>query len=536
MNVAFRADSSADIGSGHVARCLALATALANGGDECVFVCRPAPGDSIALIEAARFTVARMPATPPVPLGAEAEADDARATRDALQAAGVERVDWLVVDHYGLGAVFETASRAVAGRIIAVDDLASRLHDCDLLVDHNLGASAEDYAALVPAGATVLAGPRFALLREQFADAAAQARDRGGSVGRLLVCFGGTDPGNETGKALTALAQLADKGIAIDVVLPDSAPHRAEVAGIAAAMPNVLLHGHVEDMASLMNSADLMLGAGGVTLLERAAVGLPSVSVRIAENQARGTRAAAEAGAALDLGPAENVTAELIAVVLRELLGDHMAVVRMAHAARAVAGAEPGSGPPIVAGMMRCLASPSDHSRLRPLREDDSARLLGWRNTDRVRFAMSNQHIVTAAEHATWFANAFADPKRRRFVYECGGVPMGFVTFRDIDQATRTCEWGFYVGEPWAPRGTGKRLGVLALDLAFGGLGMAEVRAEVLSDNVASLGFHARMGFDETGSVTGPSPDGAAEMEWRTFALTSAHWADIRADLVATYF
>jgi UDP-4-amino-4,6-dideoxy-N-acetyl-beta-L-altrosamine N-acetyltransferase len=289
-------------------------------------------------------------------------------------------------------------------------------------------------------------------------------------------------------------------------------------------------------MAPFMTRADLMIGAGGVTLLERCAAGLPSVSLVVADNQERGTRAAACAGATISLGPAAAVTSRVLADEVERLLGDARAVNSMTLAARALIGSEPGSGASTVAGLMECITSPGRCSTLRPLRAADSARLRAWRNSDRVRLSMNNHHVVSEAEHSEWFARAVAGTERRRFVYECGGVPLGFVTYRDIDQAAGTCEWGFYVGEEWAPRGSGGRLGILALDKAFDEFALELVRAEVLADNAASLAFHARMGFRETGQTTGPSPDGATMFAWRLFELEAQTWRAVRPALAETYF
>ena len=528
MNVVFRADSSASIGAGHVSRCLALAIELAKQGDRCVFACRPAVGDLISFIRGVGFDVVELPDATASP--------EAEALAISLRATNIEHVDWLVVDHYGLDHAFESACRTFAQKIAVIDDLASRRHDCDILLDQNMGTDSADYAGLVLGSATVLAGPRFALLRGQFGEATAHSRWRDGSVSRVLVCFGGSDPTNETEKVLVALVMLGDIGIAVDVVLPEVAPYRDAVATRAAKMSGVTLHGRVEDMAALMSAADLMIGAGGVTLLERAAVGLPSISLRTADNQTRAACAAATLGTTRDLGPSGDVTPGAIAAALGDLLGDAGVVRDMAVSARAAAGPEPGSGPRVLSGLMHCISSPGAQSRLRPLRADDRPRLRMWRNSDRVRLAMSSQHLVAADEHDEWFDRALAEGPGRRFVYECGGVPLGFVTFSDVLEHERACTWGFYMGEPWAPRGSGGRLGMLALDTAFTELGLDEVRAEVLSGNASSLAFHARMGFRETGAITGSSPDDATVMTWRTFALTKAEWAVVRGALVETYF
>ena len=62
MKVCIRADASAEIGTGHVMRCLTLAMELRSRGDEVIFVCRELPGNLCDFLEEKGFNVARLPA------------------------------------------------------------------------------------------------------------------------------------------------------------------------------------------------------------------------------------------------------------------------------------------------------------------------------------------------------------------------------------------------------------------------------------------------------------------------------------------
>lgn len=125
-------------------RCLTLAAALQGAGWRCAFACNPEAAQTVKALGEAGLPVA--PA-------------------EGLAAAWPDGCDLLVVDHYGLDAGWEAAQRPWARRVLAIDDLADRPHDCDLLLDGNLGRQAVDYAGRVPAGCTLLVGARYALLR-----------------------------------------------------------------------------------------------------------------------------------------------------------------------------------------------------------------------------------------------------------------------------------------------------------------------------------------------------------------------------------
>jgi len=139
-------------------RDLALAQALGQRGSKVEFVCRPAPGDSITMLESAGFTVHRL-------LEKEfSEASDAGEVARLLDRS-CKNCDLLVVDHYGLGSPWESSLRSSVGRILVIDDLANRAHDCDVLLDQNLYSDmGRRYDGLVPPYCKRLLGPGYALL------------------------------------------------------------------------------------------------------------------------------------------------------------------------------------------------------------------------------------------------------------------------------------------------------------------------------------------------------------------------------------
>lgn len=320
--VAFRADASLEIGTGHVMRCLTLAEALRQQGATCRFLSRSHAGNRIDTIRARGFEVAELPVTGHgAPAFAVTRHDgwlgsdwrtDAHQTAAAL---GGGQVDWLIVDHYALEMHWESALRPRARHILAIDDLADRRHDCDLLLDQNLGRVASHYAALVPEGCRVLAGPQFALLRPQFAAlrAASLARRDRPTLEHLLISMGGVDAGNATGAVLDALRQCRlPAGLDISVVMGGAAPGLAAVREAAAGLPwhtEVLVD--VEDMAALMASSDLAIGAAGSTAWERCCLGLPSLLIVLADNQLPGARALHASGAVHLIGEVPEISSTL---------------------------------------------------------------------------------------------------------------------------------------------------------------------------------------------------------------------------------
>src|SRR5579863_6405820 len=213
MRFLFRADAALDIGTGHVVRCATLANALAKQGHEALFLCQERPGHLIDWLEAQGLPVARLAALS----DRENQECDAALCRASID---VSHWDWLIVDHYALNETWETAMAPLADAILAIDDLGRR-HACDVLLDQNYPNPLHElYRRKISVACDLLLGPHFALVRPEFASMrpASLTKPRQ-ELSRLIVFMGGSDPLNETTKALNGVAVAAIPGLAVDVVI-----------------------------------------------------------------------------------------------------------------------------------------------------------------------------------------------------------------------------------------------------------------------------------------------------------------------------
>jgi UDP-2,4-diacetamido-2,4,6-trideoxy-beta-L-altropyranose hydrolase len=352
MRILFRTDASTAIGSGHVARCASLARALAAAGHEVHFACRALAGDLNGWLDAEGFRVHKILRTAEAAIS---ESMDADATMNSVPA---QRYDWLIVDHYELGTAWEGAMAALADRVFVIDDLGRR-HDCDLLLDQNYdNPTHARYADIEPSGCELLLGPQFALLGPQFAALRpVSLRRRRETISRVLVCMGGSDPSNETGKILAALSQLPR--LYIDVAIGAGNPHRGAVEAACAGLRCATLHVQTSSMAELMAAADMAIcGAGNITW-ERCALGLPGLATIMADNQASAAAAVDAAGGHQLLGWHHSLAAEDYARALHAL--DSTRLRRMSADAAAICD---GGGVARVAERL----SRNGHRNKRPLR------------------------------------------------------------------------------------------------------------------------------------------------------------------------
>lgn len=201
MRIGFRTDASMQIGTGHVMRCLALADALKVHGVMCVFVCRQHLGHLSRLIEEHGHEVAVLPELDRGWVGNDSNehaswlgTDWATDAADTMKALANQRLDWLVVDHYALDARWEQAVRPVCRNLMVIDDLADRTHRGDLLLDQNLGRRIQDYETYIAPTTIRLIGPKYALLRPEFAEHRTNSllrRSKQLQIEKILITMGG---------------------------------------------------------------------------------------------------------------------------------------------------------------------------------------------------------------------------------------------------------------------------------------------------------------------------------------------------------
>lgn len=301
--VIIRTDASTSIGSGHVMRCLTVAHNLKRKGLEVVFWMEQLQGNLIDYVKTQGF--------------------------ENIQKA--EEANLYIIDHYGIDIEWERKHRQYTNKILVIDDLANRSHDCDLLLDQNVVPNFETrYDNLVPQHCVKLLGPKFFIMRKEFIEARQKLRKRTREVRRLLIFMGGTDPTNETMKVLEALDKTVSSFQRIDVVVGNGNVHKEEIEKICKER-NIQYHCQIDYMADLMNQSDFSIGAGGTTMWERCYVGLPSSSTIVAENQRVTTEYAETLGAVWNLGWHEHVTVETYIQLLHSLQTDKEKILQLSE-------------------------------------------------------------------------------------------------------------------------------------------------------------------------------------------------------------
>lgn len=433
MNVVIRTDASNIIGTGHVIRCLTLAERLRDKGATVHFISRLHEGHLCDVLGQRGFIVHG--------LACSQESEDSRRgygqwlgvtwQEDALETSRIIanitiKPAWLVVDHYALDLQWEKQQRPLVERILVIDDLADRPHDCDFLLDQNLVEQMDTrYTGLLPDSASILLGPLYALLQPLYAKLHDCIPLREGIIRRILVFFGGADTSNLTGLALEALMRLQRTDIVIDVVLGRNCPHKKAIHRRAQGNENINLYESLPSLAPLMVKADLAIGGGGATTWERLCLGLPSLVITLADNQKPIADILHRRGLLYWLGHDGEVTLDLLEQTLRRIVEENLERDWSKRCRKTVDG----KGTQRIATLM--LLNGMSPLQARRVRVTDEALILDWANDRETRMNGFCSEAISPEVHHHWFNSRLRDIEGcfMCIVESEDGIPVGQVRF-----------------------------------------------------------------------------------------------------------
>jgi len=311
LRVVVRADASQSAGFGHLRRCATLGRKLSESGVAVHFLLKAQDVD--LSVELNGFAEASVLFDPEL----NGEADAAR-TVEYCQRVGAER---LIVDHYNADEAYQRVLLNAGLRWLQFDGAAGFPLWADWVVSMSPAAAAERYNRLQRRPHTrMMLGPRYAILRDEFLQWR-RPRTAPPQAHRLLLIFGG---GDDRGACLACLDALRQVDIFEITIL--SGGCNPQVPAIQTWMKKNATHRVClllddADVARRMAEADIAITAGGTTTFETAMMGLPTLILQIADNQLANAQAWGRMGAAVDLGPLDDLNAGQLRDQLVKLAG-----------------------------------------------------------------------------------------------------------------------------------------------------------------------------------------------------------------------
>jgi len=235
----------------------------------------------------------------------------------------------LALDGYHFDIAYQRQAKKLTSKLLLIDDYNHLSHySCDVLLNQNLNAELLHYT--FEGTPHLLLGPKFALLRREIVANGRIKNTQQNFLRTILVSCGGSDPSNATLLAIQALSQLQMPELQIIVVVGPAYPHgpllRTTLNKIACQV-EVLVN--VRDMGPLLRQADLAVVAAGSSCLEMAYFGVPMVAMIVAENQVELANGLEKAGAAKIAGWRQNLSANTLAAIIRNLLAERSALMAL---------------------------------------------------------------------------------------------------------------------------------------------------------------------------------------------------------------
>jgi UDP-2,4-diacetamido-2,4,6-trideoxy-beta-L-altropyranose hydrolase len=457
-------------------RCLALAQAWQDAGGRVVFAMTqvsPAVRDRLL---SENMEISELETSP-------GSADDAGRVA-AL--ARLYAATWVVVDGYHFGGAYQRELRAAGPKVLLIDDNGhAGPYSADLVLNQNAHAGESLYRDREPY-TQLLLGPRYAMLRREFASWRDWKREISPVGRKVLVTMGGSDPDNVTARVIQALNLVKTEGLEATVVVGGSNPHYETLQKAAEGFAGAIrLQRDVSNMPELMAWADVAISGAGTTCSEMCVLGLPAILIDLAENQRPIALALERRVIAIHIGGSADVTPAAIADKLEWLLFSTENRAAMSCRARLLVDGR-GSG--------RVLSSVlSGNLRLRQIEEKDCRLLWEWANDSEVRTVSFSPEPIPWDQHLRWFHSKLADLNALLYlVTDPEETPVGEVRYQL--EGTRAVV-SICVGPEFRGKGYGNRILKMATEELFRSTQVKKIDAYVKPENEASLRLFASAGF-----------------------------------------
>ena len=300
-NLVFRVDSGEGIGWGHTMRCFSLAQIFKEKNMQISFITRKIPNNISYFLKENGINVYY--------LNGEKYSwkNDAIQTKKIIE--NFDEVDWLIVDNYKLDFKWEKFLKPFVKKLMVIDDMTLRTHDCSLLLDQNYYEKPKNmYKNFVPKKCKMLIGPKFALLRSEFYQERKKLKEKNRQMKRIFISFGGSES-SEIMKIIDVVKELDHSKINVDLLLTESSKY-LKIKNLFSKFTNITIHHQNFSVVKLMKNADLAIGAGGSSTWERCCLGLPSIVTVSAKNQLQLTKEIEKKGCIINLGISKKITSD----------------------------------------------------------------------------------------------------------------------------------------------------------------------------------------------------------------------------------
>lgn len=295
-----RTDGNHTIAAGHIRRCLTIAEQILKKGSSVCFLL--SSNESLALLETFAKDLLILKDSKSLPIHTQdpvlcalllqhADYRDPQLELPELTTLLQKNPAPLLIDSYF---VTEPYLKALHDLTVTayMDDLMAFPYRTDLVINYDcftdemIKAHSAGIYQNIP---HVLLGAQYAPLRPVFEEQKATIRP---SVQNILVTTGSSDPLRFLPCFIRYDSQDEDQpGLCYHIVAGALDQDVDTLLHLQKNMPDIHIHTGLNDLVPLMLSCDLAVSAGGTTLYELCALGIPAISFSMADNQISNARA-----------------------------------------------------------------------------------------------------------------------------------------------------------------------------------------------------------------------------------------------------
>jgi spore coat polysaccharide biosynthesis protein SpsF len=312
-----RCDGDAQLGLGHVYRCLALADELRERQGVGVTFAIQRGAQAFERVQGSGYPAARQPS----------DLSEQEWLDELLERSGADLLVLDVRTDLSRTAVDRWRARGIV--TAAIDDGSERRLACDRV----FLPPVQQVQSLDWTGFTgkLHCGLEWILLRPQFAHAGPKVWAQGPP--RLLIAMGASDPAGLTLTAAQALDTLEDPFEATLLLGPAFAHDERLARWLPTSRGHFTVRRNVDDVAPLMSQSDLAIASFGMTAYELAALGTPALLLALSEDHARSASLLVDAGAAVCLGVHDRISSADLATAAAGLLRSRERRIALSRAA-----------------------------------------------------------------------------------------------------------------------------------------------------------------------------------------------------------
>ena len=438
-NILFRADSSSNIGTGHIMRDLVLAEQLEEAN--ITFATKDLPGNINHKIKEKGFEIKIL---------ASNDIEELSLLIKELH------INMIVIDHYHIGHEFEEQLKIKKPKlkIMVLDDTYEK-HHCDILLNHNIYADSSKYKDLVPENCELRCGASFALLRDEFKSEKLKQNNVVQEKKKVFVAMGGADHANLHIRILKVLKEFPN--IHASVVTTTANQYLDELQDYVVDKENVTLHINTNHIARLMNESNFAIVTPSVTINELVFMRTPFIAIKTENNQNEMYNYLSKKSV---LALENFDTVKLKKSIESLLVNEKIVLVNFID-----------------------------------LSLDEKKMILSWRNHPNIRKWMFTQEPISLDDHLNYLKTLSTKKDRVYFLVRKGGKPIGVINIMNIDMNTKKSKFGIYA-DPTL-KGVGKDLMDSMIDYAFNTLKVEILVSEVFEDNTPAIKLYKRYDFKE---------------------------------------